>query len=180
MSTPDSLLQEQELLGGLKANNQLAFSTLYDQYAALLLGVITKIVSDKTEAIELLEATFTTIRLQVDQFRPGKQPLFLWLLQIARGIALEALKERRQLKASVLQMTDTGKVIAPVWQKSVAGSPGTLPVDSIDFQSKALLDSILFKNCTPEEAATSIGLPVEQARQQLRLALQQLRSTPRI
>ena len=175
MNRPPASFLELELVSNLKANNQLAFSKLYDQYAAILLGVITKIITDKTEAIELLETTFRRIRLQLDQFRPDKQPLFLWLLHIARTTALDALKERQQVKTVVLQLAETGKVIAPVWEKSVSGSPG----NSTDCQSKALLDSILFKNCTPEEAASSLGIPVEQTRQQLRLALQQLRTTPR-
>ncbi|MVM30858.1 sigma-70 family RNA polymerase sigma factor [Spirosoma sp. HMF4905] len=179
MSTPDSLLLEQELLSGLKANNQLAFSKLYDRYGAILLGIIMKIVFDKTEAVSLLETTFTTIRLRIDQFRPGKQPLFLWLLQIARSTALEALNEHGRAKTVPLQLTKTGEIINPAWQKSSPNLSGDRLTNLVDSQSKALLDSILFENCTPEEAANSIGIPVELARQKLRVALQQLRTTPK-
>lgn len=175
MNTPNSALEEQELLGGLKANNQLAFSTLYDRYAAILLGIITKIISDKTEAITLLETTFTRIREQIDEFRPGKQPLFLWLFQIARTTAQEALKERQKAKAVSIQLTGDGKVIRPDWtqNRSKAG------IEPAEPQWKTFIEAILFKNCTPEEAATSVGLPVETVRQQLRFAMQQLRNTPK-
>lgn len=180
MNRPPVSFLEPELVSSLKANNQLAFAKLYDQYAALLLGVITKIVPDKTEAIELLEKTFTTIRLQLDQFRFAKQPLFLWLLKIARSTALEALKERQRIKTLPFQLTETGKVISPVWQKDVSTSSTESRTDSINSQQKAFLDSILFKNCTPEEAAASAGIPAELARQQLRIVVQQLRATTRV
>ncbi|GAB4011813.1 hypothetical protein GCM10028808_26310 [Spirosoma migulaei] len=176
MNRPPASFLELELVSNLKANNQLAFSKLYDQYAAILLGVITKIITDKTEAVVLLETTFRRIRLQLDQFRPDKQPLFLWLLQIARTTALDALKERQQVKAVVLQLAESGKVVSPVWQKTTSTSSIDNHTDSVDPQLKALLDAILFKNCTPEEAASSLGLPVETVRQQLRIAMQQLRT----
>ena len=174
MNRSPAPLSEPELVSGLKANDQLAFSKLYDQYAALLLGVITKIVSDKTEAIALLQTTFATIRLQIDQYQFQKQPLFVWLLQIARSTAVAALKERRQIKVPVFQLTKTGEVDSLDGQKSIATAPMGMQ-KLADLQLKTLLDSILFKNCTPEEAAASLGIPAELARQQVRLAMQQLR-----
>jgi DNA-directed RNA polymerase specialized sigma24 family protein len=143
---------------------------VYDRYAPLLLGVIMKIVMDKDEAISLLEQTFVKIHSDIAQFQAGKQPLFTWLLSIARCKALEALKERKQVPVTMLTMTTTGKVV-PLSMNTTA-----VPANSPDARLKELLDSVLYKNCTPEEAAAAVGLPVETARQQLRLAMQLMRS----
>lgn len=175
MRNPDSSLQKQEIVGRLDVNHQLTFSELYDQYAPVLLGVISRILADKTEALSALEVAFLRIQREMDQFQPQKQPLFVWLLQIARRTAVDALNQRSQSRPDSLQLTETGRVL------NLSGQPATpvlsvvLADDSAGAQQKALLDSVLFKNCTPEEAALTVGISVEQARQQLRQAVQQLR-----
>jgi len=40
-----------------------------------------------------------------------------------------------------------------------------------------LLDAVLFSGCTPEEATSSVGLPIATARQQVWLSITQLRTS---
>lgn len=175
MNNPYSSLGEKELLNQLKAPNQLAFSALYDRYAPLLLGIITPIVhNNELEATMLLEKTFVKVRLQITQFKPEEQSLFIWLLRIGRQTAVDALMERKKQWPSSLQLTATDGVLASSSQHSTPALVQTAAV-SDDLQLKKLLDAVLFKNCTPEEAAVSLGLPAESAKQQLRLAMQQIR-----
>lgn len=158
-------------LADLKANNASAFAALYDQYASILLGVITKIIHDEQEALSLLETTFKKVRTRIKEFQPGKQPLFVWLLIIARCTAIDALMSRKAVKASTLRVTTSGRVVLSSSQQT------NTPVHPSDLQRKALVDAVLFKNCTPEEAAVSLDIPTEIARQQLRLAMQQFRTS---
>lgn len=161
-------------MGRLVTPDQLDFSTLYDQYAATLLGVISRLVPDSSEATQVLETTFAAILLEMDQFQPDKQPLFVWLLHIARRTAVDALKERRLQAQAGFQLTTGGKVISSNWNENGPARPVHPRGSGTDPQQKELLDSVLFKNCTPEEAALTLGISVDQARQQLRLAMQQL------
>ena len=163
--------QEENVSNSPTNGNQPDFSALYDQYAPVLLGVITKIIRDDNEAIALLETAFIKIHSQLDQFQPQKQPLFIWLLGIARGTALDALKKRTSVKASPPQLTTSGKIIVTPPQQ---GNTPSLSITAVNSQLNGLLDAVLFKNCTPEEAASSLGIPVGLARKQLRLALQQI------
>lgn len=171
------LLKEPQLSVRYDDNIPLDFSALYDRYAAILLGIITRIVSDKDMAIELLATTFSKARSEINTYRPEKQPVFTWLLIIARCTAQNALREKKQASTSTraIQLTSTGKVI-PL-PTNVPEAFITLPTDSINPKLTQLLHSVLFKNCTPEEAARSLDLPVETARQLLRQAMQQLRTT---
>ena len=175
MRVPTSTYQKLEPPGGAMVDNQLDFSTLYDRYAPALLGVILRIISDEREAHTLLETTFRKVRSEIGHFKPEKQPVFTWLLQIARSTALEALNERRQVPEPVMQLTATGNVITR--HKNTTPEPADFVANTTDSRLSLLLDSVLFKNCTPEEAAVSVGLPVETVRQQLRLAMQQLRNS---
>lgn len=158
------------------AIDQTAFAGVYDQYASKLFGLIMAIVCDKAEAEMVLEETFARIRLQFGQFRPEKQPFFIWLVTIARTTALEAKQNRKQNETPVLRLSSAGQVVsAPA--RTLTGTTSPAPSEPASSPATALIDAVLFKNCTPEEAAENLGLPVETARQQLRQAMQQLRAS---
>ena len=167
MNRSEPPLNEKELLSRLKAGNRLAFSELYDRYASTLLGVITRIIKNEAEAIEALEKTFIAIRSQADQFQTTQQPLFVWLLGIARSVASDTLKKRSARKALPNHLTLSDQLVVtkpPTVQITI---PPNTPTN---FPLHDLLNAVVFKNCTPEEAAASLGIPAEAARQQLRLA----------
>ncbi len=163
---------------GLGTIDQATFSQLYDQYAPALLGVITAIVQNEAEATRLLEATFLRICSQFGQFSPKRQPLFVWLVSIARATALDAVKDQKGSTPSIVKLSDGGKVITDVFTRIDSSTAVPDPPYRISSPLNELLDAVFFQNCTPEEAASVIGLPVATARQQLRLAMQSLRKPP--
>ena len=158
--------------------NKLAFGRLYDQYASLLLGVLTRMVSDKAEAVRLLEQSFVTIHQQIGKLEAGKQRSFINLLRIAHRTASDALALRKQRRISSLGLTETGKLTTPPWQVTRSTPAREVPENTADGQRGKFLNDILFHNCTLEEAAASAGIPIDQARQQLRVAVRQLRNLP--
>lgn len=160
----------------LKAGNQVAFAELYDRYASSLLGVITGIVSNEAEAVEILEKTFIAVRSQAIQFEPTKQPLFIWMFGIARSVALNALKTHKSAQILPLYLNESGQLNASKLLTDQTISPANTAADS---RLNELLNAVVFKNCTPEEAAASLEIPVEEARQQLRLAMRQLQNSPK-
>lgn len=162
------------------AEDKLAFYRLYDQYASVMLGIITKMMSDKSEAAVILERSFVTISQQLSELKTGRQPMFVYLLSIARRTASDAIAIRKQSDISPLQLTETGKLTTPVWQTTRSIPLSDVPKNTADAQQNKFLNDVLFHNCTPEEAAASAGIPVAQARQKLRLAVQQLRNNQQI
>lgn len=166
MIPSDTSLPEISSANEPAAFDQAAFSSIYDQYAPILLGVIDAIVQDEAESVGLLETTFIQIRSQFGDFRPDRQPLFVWLLSIARSVALEAKQSPGKRGSSVRQLTVVGNLLEATPIARI-----TRPFSVLN----ELLDAVLLRNCTPEEAVSSIGLPVATARQQLRLALRQFR-----
>ncbi|GAB2537464.1 RNA polymerase sigma factor [Rufibacter soli] len=83
---------EDLLVRGLKTGNLTALSAVYDQYAAILLGVITRIVHHPEIAEEVLKETFTAICSRITVYDPSASRFLTWALAIARGISIEAIK----------------------------------------------------------------------------------------
>ena len=149
--------------------DKATFSQLYNRYAPMLLGVITAIVRNDAEAARLLEVTFNEIRSQYSTARPTAQPLFVWLLSIVRSVALDAVKNQQ----TIPDPTNTGKVMMVV---SVSANASTDTGTQGSSSANDLLNAVLFRNCTLEEAVSAVGLSAATARQQLRQAMQQLRT----
>ncbi len=160
------------------ALNQVTFSQIYDQYAPVLLGVIMTIVGDEAEAVRLLEITFMKVSSQSEHSQPEGQPLFVWLLSIARSTALEVKESQKKSDPPVLQLTGTGGVVTGVATGNTIATSVKNTRFPISFPMSELIDAVLFEKCTPEEAASALGLPGETARKQLRQAMQQLRTRP--
>lgn len=157
------------------AIDKATFSQLYDRYAPALLGIISAIVCDEAEAVKVLSSTFTQIRLEYGQPRPANQPLFVWLLSIARSKALEAKKNQTTSASPNPQRIDAGRMVLGLSPSQNGGSVIVAGRKPEAPRANELVNAVLVKNCTPEEAALSIGLPVDTARQQLRQAMQELR-----
>lgn len=175
MTRSDFSQPSQSRSGESTGIDQVAFAQLYDRYAPVLLGIITAIVRNEPEATRLLEDTFVKICSQFGEFRTECQPLFVWLVSIARSTALDAVESQQKLNPPVLKLADTGKVVTGVFTRSNSSTPTTNPHQLTASPLNELLDAVFFRNYTLEEAASSIGLPVVTARQQLRLAMQSLR-----
>jgi len=162
------------------AFNQVTFSQVYDRYAPVLLGVIMTIVRDKAEAVRLLEITFMKVSSQSEHSQPEGQPLFVWLLSIARSTALEVKESQKKSDPPILQLTltGTGKVVTGAATGNTIATSVKNTRFPVSFPVSELIYTVLFEKCTPEEAASALGLPAETARKQLRQAMQQLRTRP--
>lgn len=159
------------------AIDQATFAQLYDRYAPTLLGVISAIVYDEKEAVRVLSSTFTQIRMEFGKPRPENQPLFVWLLSIARTKALEAQKNQTPSAPPIPQRIVPENIVlglSPSHKGRSTVVAGRKPVAS---PANELVSAVLIRNCTPEEAAVSMGLPMDTARQQLRQAMQEFRVT---
>lgn len=157
---------EADLIGALRIGQPGAFAALYDQYAPVLLGIITKITGDEQRAESVLARAFTVVCSEIEQC-PANQPLFLWLFDIARQTATKALDTGSKINSSVVQLTAFGKVVTGTGRATLVQAP-------TDTEQR-LLNAVLFERCTPQEASQVAGLPTEQARQHLRQAFLKLR-----
>ena len=157
---------EADLINALRTRQSSAFACLRDQYAPILLGIITKTIGNPQRAELILTQTFAAIHSEIERC-PVNQPLFLWLFDIARQTAANALAANPKLGPAAIGLTPAGRI--------ATGAGQTTPVQAPIDAQRRLLNAVLFERCTPQEASRAAGLPVETARQHLRQAFLQLR-----
>jgi DNA-directed RNA polymerase specialized sigma24 family protein len=79
------------LIAAVKNRDLHCFDKLYNKYAPMLFGVISRIEKDSHKAEEILNATFVSIWHQIIQFTDNQSTFFTWLVSIARKTALEKI-----------------------------------------------------------------------------------------
>ncbi len=166
--------EEEHLIQAIRMGKQEAFGLLYDAYAPVLMGMISRMVPQTEVAEEVLKETFLTIWSRTHIFDPSQSRFLTWALAIARGIALEAQR--------------TGKYGHLIPNAGVAPrSPETEPLKNLpeakldqeafcqlEPQERAIIDLIYLKGYSCPQAAEALGISEELLKRQLKLAFKHI------
>jgi len=82
---------QDNLMIKLRARKKEGFNLLYENYGAILYGVIFNITTDETVAENLLKKCFVYICTNIDQYKESGT-FFTWIICIARSISIENTK----------------------------------------------------------------------------------------
>ncbi|MEO8582332.1 MAG: sigma-70 family RNA polymerase sigma factor [Flavitalea sp.] len=74
----------------LKQKDLPSFELLFDLYASTFCSLVESITKNPETTSELMVKLFSTVYKIIDEFDENKNTLFIWMLGIARTIALEA------------------------------------------------------------------------------------------
>ena len=81
-----------DLARQIDAGDEAAFMAVYDAHASLLFGIVTRLLSDREAAADVVQETYLTLWQRAAQFRPEAGSLRTWLMRIARNRALDRLR----------------------------------------------------------------------------------------
>ena len=170
-------MSENELIKGLQAHDEKAFSLLYDSYSPALLGIIAKIVKDEAEAENLLQDSFVKIWKNINQYDAAKGRLFTWLLNIARNTALNFLRSAHYFEQGEIQNLEsvvyTETVKTELTEVNYIGVSET--VQKLDPKLKQVIHLIYYLGYTQQEVSEQLNLPLGTVKTRTRMALQLLR-----
>ena len=177
LKKPFTTTCETDLIEGLKTHSRVAFSELYDRYAATLLGVITKIVKNETEAEDLLQDTFVKVWKNIHRHDPAKGRLFTWLLNVTRNTALDYLRANK--KAPQVEIPQDGYLPGMSSTLNNVGYIGFSDTvnTTLDPKHWQIIELVYFQGYTQQEVSEHLNLPLGTVKTWTRIALIQLRQT---
>ena len=106
-----------ELARRIAAGDEAAFMAVYDAHATVLFAVVTRLLSDREAAAEIVQETYVTLWQRAAQYRPETASLLTWLMRIARNRAFDRLRH----EARRPRLVTVGE--------SSSGFDGTTPAD---------------------------------------------------
>jgi len=181
-----TLEHEASLQARLLAREERALVELVNLATPWLLGVAYAMLSDRDDAEEVVQETFSIVWRRVDLFDRESGRLIPWLLRITRNRAIDRLRgrQRRLHKARRLLSFGAlgeGRTVAvepdetahPGWHvhEAVHGALRELPDDQ-----QAVVRLAYFEGLTQSEIAARLGIPLGTVKTRLRLAFDKLRT----
>jgi RNA polymerase sigma-70 factor (ECF subfamily) len=169
---------EEELIQLLKARDETAFSSLYDNYSGAVYGVISRIVPEEESAQDILQETFVKVWNHFASYDASKGRLFTWLINIARNMAIDHTRSRLY-KADLKNQSLSNSVNKINRQQSSQQNTDTIGLKSfvgkLKPEHKEIIDLLYFGGYTQEEVSKELNMPLGTVKTRTRAALQQLR-----
>jgi RNA polymerase sigma-70 factor (ECF subfamily) len=169
---------EEELILLLRQESREAFNYLYKQYAAVLYGVINKVVYDEQTAQDVLQDVFVKIWNNIAQYNAQKGRLYTWMINIARNAAIDKLRSKGEIMKTKIQ---TGDDIVNNLERGLKTEQAT---DTIGLRKmvagmkpeyEAIVSLAYFKGYTLDEISKTLDVPLGTVKTRMRHAIQQLR-----
>lgn len=180
-----TLEREASLQQRLLARDERALAELVELMTPWLLGVAQSMLSDRDEAEEVVQETFSIVWRRVDLFDRESGRLVPWLLRITRNRAIDRLRARRRraLKVDRLRAASSGDDWVAATEPNEAAHPGWQVHDTVHTALQSLppdqqqvVRLAYFEGLTHSEIANQLGIPLGTVKTRLRLAFDKLRT----
>lgn len=177
-------ISDEQLLSQVTEGDAAALETLYDRYAAAVMGLAVKVTEDRALAEEVVQETFWRVWRSANSFRARRGGFTTWLFSIARNFSIDLARRRKARPQPVRDDTEADRieqipdvnadVIESVWtamkHRQVRAAMAGLPAE----QSR-VIELAYFSGLTRQEIADVTGEPLGTIHTRARLALQKLR-----
>jgi len=176
-----STLDLDALLAKIAERDRDALRALYGRFATAVFSLARRILSDGTEAEDVLQEVFVQVWREATSFDRSRGSVPAWLMSIARNRSIDRLRSRRRKDAAQRdkELTDLLEPVPGVDEDVATMSDvgrvrhalATLP----EVQRQALLMSY-FGGRSHSEIAAAIGVPIGTVKSRIAGGLQALRA----
>ena len=174
----NSKYSEEELIALLRAEDQNAFSYLYDNYAAALNGIIMRMVEDNQLAEDILQEAFVKIWNNFKQYDNSKGRLFTWMINITRNLTIDTLRSKGYKKQKKISK-DENSVTTYQDKNYTSDRFDTIglrkQVQYLKPDQKVIIDLAYFNGYTQEEISKEMEIPLGTVKTRMRSAIIELR-----
>ena len=167
-------------MGRLQAGDAAALKGLYDRYAALLYGVILRMVGQAAEAEDVLQQVWIQAWRGAASYDPARGSVASWLLTMARSRALDRLRSlasRRREGGTEAPVPDPRSPDPAAGLESRGRAERVrAALDRIDPRHREVLELAFFGGLTQAEIAARLGKPLGTVKTWARTGLTTLRA----
>src|SRR4051812_17954543 len=164
---------DRELLMRLRLGDGDALATLYDRYAATVVGLARAILRDTRLAEEAAHDVFLSLWQNPNGYDASRGPFAGWLFRVSRNRAIDLFRRRREQPFAATPVNEDGETLDPT-TFLVDSDPD--PADqavmalqreavrcglrALSLDHQRLLELAYFRGMTQSEIATHLGRPL--------------------
>jgi RNA polymerase sigma-70 factor, ECF subfamily len=174
-------MDDRALLRAVAGRDKEAFRQLYARHSAMLFSLALKILSDRSEAEDVLQEIFVQIWKTASSFDDGRGKPLGWFIMLARSRAIDRLRSRKtrnRLTESAAQdgsqssptATPSDEAAASEAQRAVRNALSALPAEQ-----RVPIEMAYFGGLTQFEIAQQLGQPLGTVKTRMRSGIMHLR-----
>jgi len=157
-----------------------AFAELYDRFAAILHGIVLRIVRSRAEAEDVLQEVFLQIWQRAGSYDERRGRLVPWLTLLARSRALDRLRTREQRSrvGAAAGAEPPPSPASDAAEDAIIGEEGLLVRDALEKiseEQRSALSLAYFEGLTQSQIADRLEKPLGTVKTHTRLGLLRLR-----
>lgn len=176
----NQIVDDETLLGLIRAQDEGALSALYERYSRLLYSIALRITGDASSAEECTQDVFQAVWLRAGQFRPSVGSAQAWLSSIARHRAIDEVRGRwhraLQTELPLDGVPDFHGAVERGWEQlSVLRADMRAALANLPFKQRQAIELAFYGGLTSNEIAARLGESVGTVKSRLRLGLDRLR-----
>lgn len=178
VTTTKPLLQEEQLIAGLRAKDRKTTEYLYEKYSRALYAVISRIISDQDIAEEVFHDSFIKITGKIDSYEESKGRLYTWMANICRNSAIDKLRSKELSQSAKTNTIDDfvyGLESQSGTMDHVDGIGVKELMNQLNDDQKFIIEYIYFKGYTHSEVSEEFEIPLGTVKSRVRAAIQVLK-----
>lgn len=181
----ETKLTDRELIERVINKDSKALEILYDRYSPILFTLVNKIVTDKSNAENILADIFVIIWQKSNLNNFNAQNLYTWLILLTRNKSIDSVKRERG--EIIDEYTDDyeNQVVLPKISPEISSleldeafdKRGTIysAVNQLTEAQQYVLSLVYYEGLSEQEIAKKLNIPVPTVKSKLRVALNSIR-----
>lgn len=172
------------VIESLRAGEQEAFATLYDETIEEVYRTVHFLVADKADIDDVVQEVYMQLHRSLDDFQMERS-FRPWLI----GMTIRQVKSYRRrrwmhFRKMYKEMTYKEKQLEPDFSERVlqrlANKELLKQISKLSFKQKEVVILRYFNDYSQEEVASILGIPVGTVKSRINSALKKLREKPQI
>ncbi len=167
------------LIGLVAQQDRAAFAQLYKATAPKLLGVVLRILKQRSWAEDVIQEAYLKIWRRAGLFDAGKASPITWLVSIARNKAIDELRKHPAGRTTTDDAMDERVARQPTVQRQMENQQVVTQlnhcIDQLDKERQNIVRLAYLSGWSREELASQYEQPVNTLKTWLRRALQDIK-----
>ena len=177
--------QDRQTIERMKRRDSAALADLYDRYARSVYSMACRILTDRTEAEDVVQEVFSQAWRQADAYDAKRAPVAGWLLMMTRTRAIDRLRARSgrvQMVQALPTLPDPpdqheGPEALAIGEQEAARVRAAL--DTLTESQRSAIELAYYEGLSQSDIAARLREPLGTVKTRIRTGLLKLRSALR-
>lgn len=164
-------------MASVQARDPAAFAGLLDRHLAAVQGFLYRLTFNTADADDLAQETFLRVWKHASRWQPNRVRFTTWLYRIARNLAIDQHRKRRDTNDDLSQIADPAPGAEDVLDGESRRRHVREAVAALPERQRTALLLCQFQGMSNRDAADTLGVSVEALESLLARARRSLKNT---